>query len=73
MVDKVLVLTAALSEAATNLSQAAETLRRHGLHEKAAMYDADAQAARSVLQRVRDAQQVSEPTSNGMRVRGGAA
>lgn len=50
--DKVLALTTALSEAATNLTQAAYTLRTHGLHEKAAMYDADAQAARSVLERV---------------------
>jgi hypothetical protein len=50
--DKVQTLTTALSEAATHLAQAAETLRRHGLHEKATMYDADAQTARSVLQQI---------------------
>ena len=50
--DKVQTLATALSEAATNLTQAAYTLRAHGLHEKATMYEADAQAARSILERV---------------------
>lgn len=46
------VLTAALSEAATHLDQAAETLARHGMHSKASMYRGDAEAARAAARRV---------------------
>ena len=51
-VDKVHALATALSEAATNLTQAAYTLRAHGLHEKADLYDGDAKVARSILEQV---------------------